>query len=158
MVAVLAHALALVRRDKFGEDADPEKCATAALFHDVSEILTGDLPTPVKYFNSEIMNDYKEVERLSKAKLLSFLPAPMQEIYQPLIFEDHDPTTKKVVKEADKLSAYIKCLEELKSGNTEFKKASEQIKETLDSMDSPSLKYFMDIFLPSFSLSLDEQE
>lgn len=158
MVAVLAHALAIISRDVFGEQVNPEVCATAALFHDVSEILTGDLPTPVKYFNQSIAKDYKEVERLSKGQLLTYLPDSMKSDYRPLVFEEHDDVTKRIVKEADKLSAYIKCLEELKSGNSEFKKASEQIKEALDSMPSPEVNYFMEVFLPSFSLSLDEQD
>lgn len=158
MVAVLAHALACIRRDVFGKPANPDTCAAAALFHDVSEILTGDLPTPVKYFNPSIMKDYKEVERLSKEKLLTYLPDELKETYRPLIFEDADEDVKAFVKAADRLAAYIKCVEELKAGNTEFKKASEQVWENLNKLRMPEVEYFLEHFMPSFSLSLDEQE
>jgi 5'-deoxynucleotidase len=158
MVAVLAHALACIRRDVFGKPADPDACAAAALFHDASEILTGDLPTPVKYFNPSIMKDYKEVERLSKEKLLTYLPDELKETYRPLIFEDADEDVKAFVKAADRLAAYIKCVEELKAGNTEFKKASEQVWENLNKLRMPEVEYFLEHFMPSFSLSLDEQE
>jgi len=158
MVAVLAHALACIRRDIFGKPADPDACAAAALFHDASEILTGDLPTPVKYFNPSIMKDYKEVERLSKEKLLTYLPDELKETYRPLIFEDSDEEIKAFVKAADRLAAYIKCVEELKTGNTEFKKAGEQVWENLKKLQMPEVEYFIEHFMPSFSLSLDEQE
>ncbi len=156
MVAVLAHALALIRRDILKlPGADPDKCAVAALYHDASEILTGDLPTPVKYFNPEIKKAYKQVERVSGEKLLSMLPEELQGSYEHLILED-DPETLLTVKAADKLSAYIKCVEELKAGNQEFDSAQKQTRKALEEMDLPELRYFMEKFLPAFSLNLDQ--
>lgn len=156
MVAVLAHALALIRRDILGlPGADPNKCAVAALYHDASEILTGDLPTPVKYFNPEIKKAYKQVERVSGERLLSMLPETLRQDYAPLILED-DPETHSTVKAADKLSAYIKCVEELKAGNQEFESAEKQTRQALVDMHLPELDYFMEKFLPAFSLNLDQ--
>lgn len=156
MVAVLAHALALIRRDILKlPGADPDRCAVAALYHDASEILTGDLPTPVKYFNPEIKKAYKQVERVSGEKLLSMLPAELRGSYEHLILED-DPETLLTVKAADKLSAYIKCVEELKAGNQEFESAQKQTQKALEEMDLPELRYFMEKFLPAFSLNLDQ--
>ena len=123
MVAVLAHGLALIRRDILGLPADPERCATAALFHDASEILTGDLPTPIKYFNPEIKQAYKQVEHVSGEKLLELLPESLRKSYAPLVHET-DETVFAIVKAADKLSAHIKCIEELKAGNAEFESAA----------------------------------
>lgn len=158
MVAVIAHSLAVIRRDVFGKPSDPNACAAAALYHDASEILTGDLPTPVKYFNPEIMKGYKEVERLSKEKILTYLPEELKGSFKPLIFEEWDEETRSLVKAADRLSAYIKCVEEIGTGNSEFRKAAEQTRETLERTGLPEVAYFMQHFMPSFSLSLDEQE
>ena len=155
MVAVLAHGLALIRRDILGLPADPERCATAALFHDASEILTGDLPTPVKYYNPDIRAAYKQVERVSADKLLELLPEALRPSYAPLVRES-DPTVHDIVKAADKLSAYIKCIEERKAGNNEFKKAKEQTYAALCQNQIPALRYFMDRFLDGFELTLDE--
>jgi len=158
MVAVLAHALALIRRDALGlETPDPERAAAAALFHDASEILTGDMPTPVKYQNPEIMGAYKQVEVLAAERLLSTLPEALQPAYRALL-EDADPETERLVKEADKLSAYIKCLEELAAGNGEFRLAARQTREKLAAMESPEVDYFMEHCIPAFSLTLDELE
>ena len=155
MVAVLAHGLALIRRDILGLPADPERCATAALFHDASEILTGDLPTPVKYYNPDIRAAYKQVERVSADKLLELLPEALRPSYAPLVRES-DPTVHDIVKAADKLSAYLKCVEELKAGNSEFKKAREQTYAALCRNPIPALSYFMEHFLDGFELTLDE--
>ena len=130
MVAVLAHGLAVIQRDILGQPADPDRCASAALFHDASEILTGDLPTPIKYYNPEIKKAYKQIEAVSCEKLLALLPPEVQESYRPLLFES-DPDIARIVKAADKLSAYIKCVEELKAGNAEFKQAAEQTLEEI---------------------------
>ena len=157
MVAVLAHGLAMIRREILGLPADPERCATAALFHDASEILTGDLPTPIKYFNPEIKAAYKQVEYISGTKLLDMLPEELREHYAPLVYEN-DEAVLPIVKAADKLSAHIKCLEELKAGNTEFETAAIQTKEALIAMDLPELNWFLEHCLPSFSRSLDELE
>ena len=156
MVAVLAHALAVIRRDVFGGEADPGLAAAAALFHDAPEILTGDLPTPVKYYNPEIRDAYKEVEAFSARKLLNMLPEELRPAYEPLVGEDYDQETHALVKAADKLSAYIKCVEELKAGNNEFKLAAEQTREALEASGLPEVDYFIEHFLPSFSLTLDE--
>ena len=122
MVAVLAHGLAMIQREILHEPADPDRCASAALFHDASEILTGDLPTPIKYYNPEIRSAYKDIEAVSCEKLLELLPEELRAGYRPLLFES-DPEVRVIVKAADKLSAYIKCVEELKAGNTEIGRA-----------------------------------
>lgn len=155
MTAVLAHALAVIRRDVFGGSADPDKCAAAALFHDASEIITGDLPTPVKYLNPEITGSYKAVERAAEAKLLEMLPEELQGAYKPVLSCD-DSEVEAIVKAADKLSAYIKCVEELKAGNGEFRSAEEQIRNTLENSAMPEVKYFMEHFMPAFGMTLDE--
>ena len=157
MVAVLAHGLAMIQRDILGEPADPDRCAAAALFHDASEILTGDLPTPIKYYNPEIRGAYKQIEAVSCRKLLALLPDALQESYAPLLLES-DEAVGRIVKAADKLSAHIKCLEELKAGNAEFASAAAQTRQALIEMRLPCLDYFMAHFLDSFRLTLDELE
>ena len=157
MVAVLSHALAVIQNRYFGPQIDPGQAAVAALYHDASEILTGDMPTPIKYYNPEIKSAYKQIEAVSCEKLLALLPPELQAGYRPLLLES-DPGTAKIVKAADKLSAYIKCVEELKAGNTEFKQAAEQTRYALDDMELPELDYFLENFLPSFKLTLDELE
>lgn len=155
-VAVLSHALALIGREKFGSAVDPGEAAIAGLYHDASEILTGDLPTPVKYDNPAIKEAYKAVERVAADKLLSLLPQELRGEFAPYVREELDPDLLRVVKAADKLSAHIKCLEELKAGNLEFKLAARQTREALDRMEMPELDYFMKHFLPGFELTLDE--
>ena len=155
MVAVLAHGLAMIQREILHEPADPDRCASAALFHDASEILTGDLPTPIKYYNPEIRSAYKDIEAVSCEKLLELLPEELRAGYRPLLFES-DPEVRVIVKAADKLSAYIKCVEELKAGNTEFRSAAEQTREALGQMHLPCLDYFLEHFMDSFELTLDE--
>ncbi|MEG1878273.1 MAG: 5'-deoxynucleotidase [Pseudoflavonifractor sp.] len=156
MVAVLAHGLAVIRRDVFHQPANPDAAAVAALYHDAPEIFTGDLPTPVKYYNPEIRDAYKEVEAVSAGKLLAMLPPELRPAYDSLLREDYDPETHRLVKAADKLSAHIKCVEELKAGNLEFRQAADQTLAALKAMDLPELDYFMDHFMPGFSLTLDE--
>ena len=157
MVAVLAHALALIQRDILHEPADPDRCASAALFHDASEILTGDLPTPIKYYNPAIKQAYKQVEAISCEKLLALLPEELRGSYRPLLLES-DEQVARIVKAADKLSAHIKCLEEQKAGNAEFDSAARQTREALEQMKLPCLDYFMEHCLDSFRLTLDELE
>lgn len=157
MVAVLAHGLALIRRDILGLPADPERCATAALFHDASEILTGDLPTPVKYYNPEIKQAYKLVEHVSATKLLEMLPEELRESYAPLVYEN-DESVHAIVKAADKLSAHIKCIEELRAGNREFESAAEQTRAALEQMGLPELDWFIAHCLDSFGKNLDQLE
>ena len=155
-VAVLAHALALIRRDILKlPGADPDKCAVAALYHDASEILTGDLPTPIKYYNPDIKHAYKQVERIAGERLLDMLPPALRESYAPLVLED-DEEVLPIVKAADKLSAYIKCVEEQKAGNTEFDSAEKATMESLRQMDLPELQWFIDNCLEAFALNLDQ--
>ena len=155
MVAVIAHALAEIRNQYFGGDLDSGRVAVAALYHDATEILTGDMPTPIKYFNPEIRGAYQQVEQVASEKLLSMLPEKLQESYRPLLKES-DEEIRKVVKAADKLSAYIKCLEELKAGNNEFRQAAGQTRKALEGYELPEVTYFLETFMDSFSLTLDE--
>lgn len=158
MVAVLAHALAVIGRERFGGTVDPGQAAAAALFHDAPEILTGDLPTPVKYYNPEIRDAYKEVEEVSARKLLSMLPDELRPAYEGLLMETAAPGVGAVVKAADKLSAYIKCLEELKSGNNEFADAARETLEALRQMEMPEVDWFLERFSGAFGLTLDRLE
>ena len=156
MTAVLAHALALIRRDILKlPGADPDRCAVAALYHDASEILTGDLPTPIKYYNPEIKTAYKEVERIAGNRLLDMLPQELRASYEHYVLED-DADLEPFVKGADKLSAHIKCLEEQKAGNTEFDSAARQTWEAMRALDRPELNWFLDYCLGAFSLNLDQ--
>ena len=155
-VAVLAHALALIRQDILQlPGPDPDKCAVAALYHDASEILTGDLPTPIKYYNPDIKTAYKQVERIAGERLLDMLPPALRASYAPLVLED-DPEVTPIVKAADKLSAYIKCVEEQKAGNTEFDSAARQSMAALTAMEMPELQWFIDECLEPFSLNIDQ--
>ncbi len=155
MVAVLAHGLALIRNRFFGGTVDPGAVAAAALYHDASEILTGDLPTPIKYYNPAIRDSYKAIESVAQDKLLSMLPAELREDFAPAL-KEADGEIERIVKAADKLSAYIKCVEEQKAGNHEFRAAAEQIYAALQENPLPELHYFMEHFLPAFELTLDE--
>ena len=157
MVAVLAHALAVIRNRVYGGQIDAGQVAAVALYHDASEIITGDMPTPIKYYAPEIRDAYRKVEAVASDKLLSMLPDELRADYEPII-KIEDETTKKLVKAADKLSAYIKCVEELKAGNMEFKKAAEQTRRALSEMHMPELDYFMVNCMESFSMTLDELE
>ena len=155
-VAVLAHALALIRRDILHlPGPDPDKCAVAALYHDASEILTGDLPTPIKYYNPDIRTAYKEVERIAGERLLDMLPPALRDAYAPLVLEEDEQITP-IVKAADKLSAYIKCVEEQKAGNTEFDSAAIQGMQAMKEMAMPELDWFIAECLTPFSLNLDQ--
>ena len=153
--AVLAHGLAVIRNEKFGGTIDPGLVAAAALYHDASEILTGDMPTPIKYLNPSIQNAYKDVEAVAEEKLLNMLPQELREAYAPVL-TGVDPEVARLVKAADKLSAYIKCVEELKAGNTEFREAAAQTRQALEGYGLPEVAYFLETFMGSFSLTLDE--
>ena len=155
-VAVLAHALALIRRDILElPGPDPDKCAVAALYHDASEILTGDLPTPIKYYNPDIKSAYKQVERIAGERLLDMLPTALRASYEHLVLEDDEEVTP-IVKAADKLSAYIKCIEEQKAGNTEFDTAAVQTFRALKDLQMPEMDWFMENCLEAFSLNIDQ--
>ena len=154
--AVLAHALALIRRDVLKlPTPDPDRCAVATLYHDASEILTGDLPTPIKYYNPEIKTAYKQVERVAGERLLNMLPPELRASYEHDVLED-DEALAPIVKGADKLSAHIKCLEEQKAGNTEFDTAARQTWEAIQAMDRPELNWFVEHCLGAFALNLDQ--
>ena len=156
MTAVLAHALALIRRDILNlPTPDPDKCAVAALYHDASEILTGDLPTPIKYYNPEIKQAYKQVEWVAGNRLLDMLPAQLRQSYAHYVLEDEEELLP-FVKAADKLSAHIKCLEEQKAGNTEFDTAAKQTWDSMKAMARPELDWFLDNCLGAFALNLDQ--
>ena len=155
MVAVLAHALAVIRRDQFGGTIDPGRVAAVALYHDAPEIFTGDLPTPVKYANPAIQSAYKAVEYNAARRLTAMLPQSLRPAFAGLL-EEEDPEVLALVKAADKLSAHLKCLEELKAGNREFQSAAQQTMAALQSYQLPELDYFLAEFLPAFSLTLDE--
>jgi len=156
MVAVIAHALGVIRRDIFKQPCDPNECAAVALYHDSSEILTGDLPTPIKYHSKEIHSAYNQIEELACRKLLDTLPGELRGAFEPLLIGEAQKRLHDIVKGADKLAAYIKCIEERKAGNNEFLSAEKQIRSILDSSPLPELKYFMEHFIPAFELTLDE--
>ena len=156
-VAMVAHALAAIRNRKFGGDLDAGRIALLAMYHDASEVLTGDLPTPVKYFNTQIAQEYKAIEKIAQQKLVEMVPEDLQDIFAPLIDEQQCSAEEKaIVKQADALCAYLKCLEELSAGNNEFLLAKTRLERTLEARRSPEMDYFMQVFVPSFQLSLDE--
>ncbi len=155
-VAVLAHALALIRRDVLKlPTPEPDRCAVAALYHDASEILTGDLPTPIKYYNPDIKDAYKQVERIAGNRLLDMLPPELRASYEHLVLEDEEEVLP-FVKAADKLSAHIKCLEEQKAGNTEFDTAAKQTWDAMKAMARPELNWFLENCLSAYALNLDQ--
>ena len=154
-VAVLAHALSVIGRDVFQKDLDPDKTAAAALFHDAPEIITGDLPTPIKYFNPGIKTAYQQVEAVAQDKLLSMLPPELVDAYEPLVREA-DPEVRRYVKAADKLAAWLKCQEELKAGNAEFRRAADETLTTLRAMGMEEVDWFLDRLGGAFQLTLDD--
>jgi 5'-deoxynucleotidase len=156
MVAVIAFALAAIDRDIFSGNACPDEVAAAALFHDASEIMTGDMPTPVKYFNSDIVAAYKDIEDAASKKLLSTLPKELKPAFEKAMIVDRSSKTHQIVKAADKIAAYIKCVEELNAGNGEFRLAAEQTKNKIFAFGLPEVEYFMENFIPAFDLTLDE--
>jgi len=156
MVAVIAHGLGVIRRDVFGIACDPNEYAAAALFHDSSEILTGDLPTPIKYHSVEIRGAYQQVEELACQKLIATLPSELRSAYAQLLGGETESKCHDLVKAADKLSAYIKCIEERKAGNNEFLSAEKQCRRILEESGLPEVDYFLKNFIPAFELTLDE--
>lgn len=156
MVAVIAHALGVIRRDVFGLDCDPDEAAAVALYHDGSEILTGDLPTPIKYHSAEIREAYGRVEELACEKLLATLPEELRGSFAPLLTGEAAERQHELVKAADKLSAYLKCVEERKAGNNDFLSAEAQTRAVLEASPLPEVRYFLEKFVPAFELTLDE--
>ena len=156
MVAVLAHALGLIRRDVFGKPCDPDRLAAIALYHDAPEILTGDMPTPIKYHSANIKSAYDEVETIAVEKLLQELPDALRPAYRALLTAANDPEQYALVKAADKLSAYLKCVEERRAGNREFASAEASALRKLQEMQLPEVDYFLEHFKPGFEKDLDE--
>lgn len=156
-VAILAHALAVIGNKKFSKNYNCERAAVLGLYHDATETITGDMPTPVKYYNDSIINAYKDIEKIAAHRLLAMLPDEFHDEFSPLLVaNESDKELWKLVKAADKLSAYIKSLEEIKSGNVEFESASKSLKAKIDAIDMEEVKYFKEHFLPAFSMNLDE--
>ena len=154
-VAFIAHALAVISNTRFGKDINAEKVAVAAMFHDTSEIITGDLPTPIKYYTPEIKDAYKKIEAIAEDELVNLLPKDLRKNFSPIYHPDE--TTRLLIKAADKLSALIKCIEELNMGNREFEAAKKSTVKALEDMKLPEVDVFLDEFIESFYLTLDEQ-
>lgn len=154
--AVIAHALAVLRNTRFGGSVDPSKVALLAIFHDATEIITGDMPTPIKYYSPELRSMYGEVEQAAGEKLLSMLPEELRGQYRDLLLPDEGSDEHILVKAADKLSALIKCIEERKAGNLEFSNAEATTRKAIERMSLPEAQVFMQEFLPAYSLTLDE--
>lgn len=156
-VAFVAHALAIIKNKRFNGTVNAERIALLAMYHDASEVLTGDMPTPTKYYNPQIATEYKKIEKIAQNKLIDMLPKELRDDFRVLIDDNfYDETEKSLVKQADALCAYLKTIEELSAGNNEFKLAEQRLKKTLSERESPEMDYFLDVFVPSFSLSLDE--
>jgi 5'-deoxynucleotidase len=156
-VAMIAHALGVVRNRLFAGDVVPERVAVRALYHDAGEVLTGDLPRPVKYFNPQIETSYRRIETVARDTLLGMLPEALRDDYAGLFGpETAPPAEEALVKAADKLCAYMKCLEEVTAGNREFAEAEKTLRQTIEAIDLPEVRYFVATFLPSFRLTLDE--
>lgn len=154
--AFVAHALSLIHNNRFGGNVDADRMAVLALFHDTSEIITGDMPTPIKYYNPEIKKVYKEIEKVAEDRLLSMLPDYLSDDLAK-VYSDIDDTARLIIKAADKISAYIKCIEELKMGNQEFLTAKASTEKAIKALNFPAADVFLEDFIPSFMLSLDEQ-
>lgn len=155
-VAVLAHALALINKKIFGGDINVEKVVLYAQYHEVGEVITGDLPTPIKYFNMEIQSAYKDLEKNAQLKLLDMLPDSLKEEYKQVVCPDENSKEYKLVKCADRLSAYLKCVQEVRLGNAEFKKAKNAIEKDLKALKCKELDYYLKEFAPAYELTLDE--
>ncbi|MHA3493481.1 5'-deoxynucleotidase [Yersinia enterocolitica] len=156
-VAFVAHALAIIKNRKFNGNLNADRIALLAMYHDASEVITGDLPTPIKYYNPQIAHEYKKIEKVAQQKLIEMLPVELQHDFRCLLDEHYySEEEKALVKQADALCAYLKCLEELSAGNNEFIQAKARLGKTLAMRQSPEMDYFMEVFVPSFSLSLDE--
>ena len=158
-VAQIAHALALIKNRLYGGELDADRIAVMALYHETSEVLTGDLPTPIKYYNPEIRKAYKDIEKIANDKLLSMLPDELRADYRDVIVTDDESYEGILVKAADKISAYIKCIEEMRSGNREFAKAEKSLKKAIEAYFCyDEIKYFCETFIDSFKKTLDELE
>ena len=155
-VAVISHALALIRNKVYGGNVDVSKVVLLAQYHEVGEVITGDLPTPIKYFNPEIKSAYKDLEKTASKRLLNMLPETLKGEYEEYILPNEESEEYKLVKCADRLSAYLKCVEEVKAGNSEFKKAKSSILSDLKGLKSQEVDYYLKEFAPAYELTLDE--
>jgi len=156
-VAQVAHALAIIKNRLFEGSVNPERVAVLALFHDAGEVLTGDLPAPIKYFNPEINKAYLDIQASSAERLLAMVPDELMADYRAVLLADEsEQAHRDIVKAADKLCAYMKCLEEIAAGNREFSKAEESLRATVEKLNLPEVEYFLETFVPSFRLTLDE--
>ncbi|MDA9557046.1 5'-deoxynucleotidase [Vibrio sp.] len=156
-VAFIAHALAIIKNKLYGGKVNPERIALLSMYHDSSEVLTGDLPNPIKYDNEEITKEYKKIEIAAENKLLDMLPPEFREDFAPFVLSENASSEEaNIVKQADILCAYLKCLEELKAGNQEFKHPKVRQEEAMEERKTPEMAYFLDVFAPSFGLPLDE--
>jgi len=156
-VALIAHTLAIIRKRVYGGRLNPERTATLALYHDATEVLTGDLPAPIKYFNPEIRQASKNVEAAAAQRLFEMVPIELRDEYETFFFgAEPDHEHHELVKAADKLCAYIKCLEEVGAGNREFSQAEKALRESVEAIGLPEVSYFLETFIPSFKLTLDE--
>ena len=155
-VSVLAHALAVIKNKRFGGSVNIEKVVLLAQYHEVGEVITGDLPTPIKYFNPQIKSAYKDLETFASQKILDTLPDDIKMEYEQYVLPDENSEEYKIVKGADRLSAYLKCVEELKAGNSEFKKAKRTILNDLKNLKREEIDYYLKEFAPAYELTLDE--
>lgn len=156
-VAMLAHALAVIRNTLFAGQVRPERAAVLALYHDAAEVITGDIVAPIKHFNPEIKRAHRVIEDIASGRLQSMLPPALAASFTPLLFPAADDAAEwAIVKAADKLTAYLKCLEELRAGNDDFRKAAQVLERDVRGLEAPEVRYFLDTFAPSFSMTLDE--
>lgn len=158
-VAMLAHALAVIGKIRLGKDVDADRAALLGLYHDCTEIITGDMPTPIKYYNQDMKEAYREVENVAAKRLIAMLPEDFQEYYESLLIKGDSPKEQqlwKYEKAADKISALIKCIEEEKAGNSEFSKAKETLEKSIEKMEMEEIKIFMEEFFPGYEKTLDE--
>ena len=154
--AMIAHALALIGREVFGRRVDPERVMALAVFHEVSEVITGDLPSPIKHHDPALRSAYGRIEEAARRRLFRMLPEELRGAYRPLLMADEEDEHAALVKAADKLCAYLKCVEEMKSGNQEFARARATLEAEIEALDLPEVAWFMERFVPAFSLTLDE--
>lgn len=154
--AMIAHGIAVIGQTKYGRAVDPEHVLALAVYHDATEVLTGDMPTPVKYHSSELRGAYRQIEQLAAAQLTAMLPESMRPAFAPYLAADEADDARQIVKAADKISAYAKCVEEQRAGNHEFDAAGENIRQAIDAIALPEVQDFMALFMPSFALTLDE--
>jgi 5'-deoxynucleotidase len=156
-VAMVSHALAVIRNTMFAGKANPERAAALALFHDAEEVITGDVVAPIKHFNPKIRRAHREVGAVARDRLYRMLPVALRRAYRPILFEDKsDRAEWEIVHAADKLCAYLKCMEELRAGNSDFSAAADSLSKEVKAMKHPEVAYFLETFAPSFSKTLDE--